>query len=648
VVNINDSVEQTTEDHPFSVDALDQAVDAILVADCGSSFTRVSLLERVETGFSFIAHAMAPTTTEPPWSDVSVGVRHAIEQITETTGWSLLDDTGTLMIPRVRGAGVDLFVVTCSAGQPLRVVLVGLMSQVSLASLKRAASGSYVEVLGVMARDYADLQSDNQLRNAYAIDGSVHRPGSLKELPSPPARAGLSDEDKIAIIRKLGPDVVWVVGGTDGGSHQPVRDLIETVALACKLVDSSPQPAMAYAGNTELRSEIVELIGEEVELEVVDNVRPTLDTETLTGAQAAFQAAYVRRKVQPLPGMGTLTSWSSAPVLSTAQSIGFLVRYLERLYASGKGVLCADVGSANTTIATSLPPQTTTLRPGLAENGEGGQQTLQVVTNLGMGYGAPALLERAGMDAIIRWLPFEPEPGEVEQVLMNKGVQPTTIPQDRRQLLIEQAAAREALRLVMSQAREAWRAGADGFPRRLTPFLEPIIASGGALVEAPRPSQAVLMLLDAIEPVGITTILLDEYGIASALGAVAVTHPLAAVQALDAGAFLPLGTVVAPVGRARLGDVVMRAKVTLQQGAELDMEVKYGSLEVLPLRAGEKAMLELRSRRGFSVGRVGRAVEVNGGAVGLVIDARGRPLRLPPTLDACRQLAQQWLWEMGA
>jgi hypothetical protein len=648
VVNGNDLEEQTTERGPFSVDALDQAIDAILVADCGSSFTRVSLLERVETGFSFIAHAMAPTTTEPPWSDVSAGVRHAIEQITDTTGWSLLDDTGTLMIPRVRGAGVDLFLVTCSAGRPLRVVLAGLMSQVSLASLERAASGSYVEVLGSMARDYANLQGENQLSGVHASAGSVQRPDSLEDLPSSSVGAGPSDEDKIAIIRQLCPDVVWVVGGTDGGSHEPVRDLVETVALACKLVDSSPQPAMVYAGNAALRSEIVELIGEEVEMEVVDNVRPALDTENLAAAQAAFQAAYVRRKVQRLPGMGTLAGWSGEPILSTAQSTGFLVRYLERLYASGKGVLCADMGSVNTTIAASLPAQQSTSRSGPAENGQASQQILQVVTSLGMGYGAPTLLERVGLEAIIRWLPFETEPGEVEQVLMNKGIQPITIPPDRRQLLIEQAAAREALRLVMRQVREIWRASPDGLRRRLTPLLEPIIASGGTLVHTPRPSQAVLMLLDSIEPIGISTVLLDEYGVASALGAVAVTHPLAAVQALDAGGFSPLGTIVAPVGRARPGEVVLRAKVSFQRGAELAMEVKHGSLEVLPLQTGEKAMLELRPRRGFRIGRVGRVVEVNGGTVGLVIDARGRPLHLPPNLDVCRQLAQQWLWEMGA
>jgi uncharacterized protein (TIGR01319 family) len=613
---------------------LGPVIYSILVADVGSSFTRVSLLERVETGFSFVAHGMATTTAEPPWSDVSVGVRHAIGQITDTTKRQLLDDNGTLTIPEARGKGIDLLVVTCSAAQPLRVVLAGLVGQVSLASLERAATSSHADVLGVIARDY--IGPTPSARLAYDRDGDG-------ESEADQDGAGLSDEDKVALIRQKHPDVVWVAGGTDGGSSDPVRDLVETIALGCTLVDGPPRPAIVYAGNADLRSEIVDLIGEEVELEVIDNVRPTLDTENLAAARVAFQAAYVQRKIQRLPGIGSLIGWSSAPLLATSQALEYLVLYLERLYESGKGVLCADVGSATTTVATSLP-----VRLDRATSEDGGQRALQVATDMGVGYSAPKLLERVGVQAIAQWLPFEPEPGEVEGLLLNKGLRPTTVPEDRRQLLIEQAAAREALRLVMRRARESWRGGAQHSQRWMMPLLEPIIATGGVLTQAPRPSQTALMLLDAIEPVGITTLLLDEYGLASVLGAVAVTHPLAAVQALDAGPFLTLGTVVAPLGRARFGDVIMRVKISFEQGGELEIEAKYGSLEMVPLRTGEKALMELKPRRGFRVGRTGGPVEVHGGAVGLVIDARGRPLRLPPNEERCRQLIQQWLWEMGA
>ena len=600
-----------------------QTVNSILVADCGSSLTRVSLLEQTEAGYCFVAHAVAPTTAEPPWSDVSLGVRQAMEQIAAASGRTLVDEHGFLLIPETDRNGVDLFVLTASAAQPLQVVLAGLVSQVSLASLQRAAAGAYTDVLAVVARDQ-----------------EVARPQLAQ------TDTALTDEDQIALVRQHHPDLVVVVGGTDGGAQGPVHDLVENLALACTLVDRSPKPTLVFAGNVKLRSDVVEMVGGEIELEVIDNVRPTLDAENLASVQTFLQSVYVQRKVQRLPGAGTLIGWSEAPVLPTAQAMANLVMYLGRLYESGKGVLCADVGSAATTIIASLPPPASGSGDGAVEQASASAPmlpSLSIGPNLGVGYAAPALLERVGVERIARWLPFEPEPGEIEGVLLNKGVRPLTIPVERRELLIEQAAAREALRLVMDMARRQWSADRYWF----TPPLEPIIATGGVLGYAPLPAQTVLMLLDTIEPVGVTSIVRDEHGMAAALGAVAVTQPLAAVQTLDNGAFRPLGTVIAPIGRARPGDVIMRTRVTFERGGELELEVKYGSIEVLPLSADETATLELQPRRGFRTGHGGGPITVHGGEVGLIIDARGRPLRLPSDPEACRRQMQKWFWDMG-
>ena len=57
------------------------------------------------------------------------------------------------------------------------------------------------------------------------------------------------------------------------------------------------------------------------------------------------------------------------------------------------------------------------------------------------------------------------------------------------------------------------------------------------LGRAPRPGQAALMLLDALEPIGVTTLVLDSGGLLPALGGCALAQPLATVQALDAGFF---------------------------------------------------------------------------------------------------------------
>jgi hypothetical protein len=112
-------------------------------------------------------------------------------------------------------------------------------------------------------------------------------------------------------------------------------------------------------------------------------------------------------------------------------------------------------------------------------------------------------------------------------------------------------------------------------------------------------------------------------------------------------AFLTLGTVVAPLGTARPGDVALRVNVYYPDGRVAHEEVAYGSIEVIPLGPGERASLELRPTRRFDVGvgepgRVATA-EAEGGILGLVIDARGRPLELPADDEGRRKLIQEWL-----
>jgi len=109
--------------------------------------------------------------------------------------------------------------------------------------------------------------------------------------------------------------------------------------------------------------------------------------------------------------------------------------------------------------------------------------------------------------------------------------------------------------------------------------------------------------------------------------------------------------VVAPVGAARLGDIALKCKMTYADGSTVQVDVPFGSLEVVPLPQGQTATLELRPTRRFDIGwgskGRGGKIEVKGGAVGLIIDARGRPLQLAaqPTNQQAR--VQEWLWSMG-
>jgi len=499
--------------------------------------------------------------------------------------------------------GVDAFAATASASQPLEVVLGGLVRDLSIASAERAAAGTYSLVKAILTGD---------------------------------GRAGgLGEEEQVRTIRDAAPDVICIAGGTDGGAVTPVLELVKTVALACSMLDENERPRLLYAGNSKLRRRVVNFVKGQAELRVADNVRPTLTEENLLGAQAELDALYVQNKMSRLPGIDTVMGWSAVPLTPTANAFGRLVQYLWHLGDPSKGILGVDVGAANTTVSAVFD----------------GQPYLTICGGLGVAFGGRQLLDERGVEAITRWLPEPMSESEVRGMLINKEMHPASIQQELRGLRLEQALIREVIRRTVEMARPGWKPGdAQPYPR-LLPLCDTILVSGGPLAHAPHPGQVALIVLDALEPIGVSTLVLDSYGLAPVLGNVAAINPLAAVETLDSGALVNLATVVAPVGHARRGDIILKVKVTYDDDSTFDVEVRYGDMEVLPLLPGQQAVLELRPLRHFDVGLGGPGKagkrRVSGGLAGLIIDGRGRPLRLPGKPEQRQNRMRQWLWDVG-
>ncbi len=182
------------------------------------------------------------------------------------------------------------------------------------------------------------------------------------------------------------------------------------------------------------------------------------------------------------------------------------------------------------------------------------------------------------------------------------------------------------------------------------PPFERIFAVGSVLANAPARGQSLLMLLDAIQPTGITTILLDQNHIMPLLGAAAEKSSALPVQALDSGAFFPLATVVSPVSSARYGTPILKASLIRSDGVESKAEVKQGGLSVLSLPEGKTARLILQPSRRTDIGAgPGRHIsrKVVGSALGIVLDGRGRPLTFMDDPVRRRERIKKWLWTLG-
>lgn len=585
-------------------------VESLVAIDIGSVNTKAVLIARVEGAYRFIARAESATTTEAPWSDAAIGVRHAMEKLAAASGRPLLDERGDLIVPeRADGGGVDACAVTASAAQPLRVVVAGLAGEWSLDSLRRAALGTYTT-----------------LETEIALSGDDRRAGK-----------SITD-DRIQRIYDARPDVVCVAGGTDTGAEAPVLDMADAALVAAQFLgEAGEKPRILFAGNASLKPRVAAIIGDQAELLQIDNVRPSLDVENIGPAQTELEVMYATHKMSRIPGIGTVSSWSTFPVLPTARAIGHIAQYFSATQ-SDRGALAVDTGGSTTTVAAAFD----------------GQLYMTLRSDVGTSFGGARFVREVGWKNIARWLDFETTEGEILERVVNKELHPNTIPQDTKELYIEQAIAREALRAAIRAARSGWPSSAPRFSDTTVPLFEPIIGSGGVLARAPLPGQAALLMLDAIEPAGVTTLALDVYGLCSALGAAAMAQPLASVQALEQGGLLVLAKVVAPISlfRVRPGEVVMTIRLNYEGGGTVEEEVKAGSLSLLPLGPGQKAVMHIRPRAGIDIGRGpgrgGRPLEVEGSALGVLVDARGRPLTLPADARQRTKLIGSWLWDVGA
>lgn len=568
---------------------------AILAADFGSVHTRLVLLDTVDGGYRLVARAVGRSTSEFPFDDISVGLTRAIEDMSHITGRTLLDAGQRIITPeRSDRAGVDYFVATASAGRPLRAVVVGLVPEISLASGLRAAAGSYVEISETLSLD--DTRGE---------------------------------EDQVnAIIQSL-PDLVLITGGTEGGAREPLLALAARVQMALQLLDPSRRPVILYAGNSQSAPQIQALFGGLAPVFVANNVRPELDKETLESAQLQLGRAFDKFKENRGMGFDTVSEMSAVGVLPTAQSYNLVVEYLGK--GQGVNALVVDVGSAVSTLSSSLNRQVDTV----------------IRTDIGLGHSAYTLLETAGVEAVRRWLPFNVSYEEVAAYARNKTMRPATIPQTLRDLYLEHALLRVGIQTLAQVVRPAWNRVNPALAAEL-PAFDPIIGAGAGLADTGSPGYSAMLLLDALQPRGVTALKTDPHALLPALGALAYFKPEAVVQALEYGGLEELGTSFSLDGQPRADRPAMRIRIKAANGQVTTHTVNGGHLWIYPLPPSEQVEVDVRAvGRGVSIGGRGRVrLTVTGGSAGVIFDARGRSL--PLAKDARGRAAQMPAWLAAA
>jgi hypothetical protein len=120
---------------------------------------------------------------------------------------------------------------------------------------------------------------------------------------------------------------------------------------------------------------------------------------------------------------------------------------------------------------------------------------------------------------------------------------------------------------------------------------------------------------------------------------------------LNGGVLENWGWVIAPLGRVNQGNKILEVGIESDGMENLRIIVRFGRLEVFPLPADRPSTVTLKPVSGIDIGygrgKAGK-IKIRGASIGLVIDARGRPLPKSTKEKSRRDLVQQWLHDIGA
>lgn len=577
------------------MDTTTVAAKSVIAVDIGNTLTRSLLFDVVSGRYRFIAVGTAATTAGSPQFDVSAGIWQSLEELQYITGRTLLSEKDGVIIPSTQdNQGVDIMVATMSAGNPISVVTVGLLKNASLKHARHLAQTSYTKISAEISLN------DNRTAT-----------------------------ERINMLTKIRPDLIIIAGGTNNGATQSLLSILESIGLSSFMMDESQRPSILFTGNEELQEEAKEGLEKITKLRIVPNLQPVLGQESIFPAQKEMNEIYQDIRKKQTGGLREVISWTDGNFTSTASALGRVIRFLSQKYEPEKGVMGVDIGSDATILAAAFH----------------GKETLRVYPNLGVGSGAAGVLERTALEDIKRWLPVKITDNVIRNYIYNKSIYPSSLPTEEDHLEIELALAKQALRLAVKDIIPSLEKQLDSSGTLLPP-LEPIIGSGRVLTNAPKRYQSLSVLLDGLQPTGVTTLALDQNGLLPGLGAVAEDNPLLTVQVIESSTFLNLGTVIAPIGITRPGTTILRIRILREDGRTVTREVKYGSLSILPVEMGEKVSLHLRPLHRFDVGMggPGKAGKVNavGGALGIIIDARGRPLQFYQDEEKNRKRNEIW------
>ncbi len=238
------------------------------------------------------------------------------------------------------------------------------------------------------------------------------------------------------------------------------------------------------------------------------------------------------------------------------------------------------------------------------------------------------------VDRVARWTSDEPLPEALQVFVLERSAYPTALPSTSAELQLAHAIWTAAAREALSESGER---------RGRSAAADLAVITGDITRTLARPVQAALVLINSLETAGVTQLALDASNALAMSGCLLKAGRSASVES----SLVRLGACVALRGDASLGNAAVAVEVQPAGASVIEREVTAGSMDVIQWDADAEADVRIWPAQEFDAGLgYGRPVHLRApivaGSIGLVIDARGRPLVWPDAPDARQAWVGQW------
>ena len=306
----------------------------ILLIDFGSTYTKLTAVD-VE-GEEILGTASSYTTVQ---TDINEGLEAALRLLEEKTGKLQYEKT----------------YACSSAAGGLRMVTSGLVPELTGEAAKLASLGAGAKVVGIYAFQLT--------------------------------------EDDVEDIRDLKPDILLLVGGTDGGNTECI---LHNAAMIAALEPNFP---VVIAGNRNAARQCQRIFTEAGhEVHVCPNVMPKFGVLKIEETQSKIREIFLNRIVQA-KGLSKAADLLSDIMMPTPAAVLQAVELLSQGCEGESGIgdlVAVDVGGATTdvySVADGMPEHMNTVYKGLPE--PFAKRTVE--GDIGMRYSVKGIVEAAGL-----------------------------------------------------------------------------------------------------------------------------------------------------------------------------------------------------------------------------------------------------------